>query len=58
MYAVVKRGSETTEVEGELNTLERQRRSKVKEEVDKKLNKKQKAVLAAAGLKILKKKDK
>jgi len=58
LHAVIQRGSEATEGEGELNTLERQRRSKVKEEVDKKLNKKQKAVLAAAGLKILKKKEK
>jgi len=40
------------------NTLERQRKNKIKNEVDKKLSKKQKAVLAAAGLKILKKKDK
>ena len=33
-------------------------RNKVKSEVDKKLSRKQRAVLAAAGLKILKKKDK
>jgi len=38
--------------------LDKKRRSKAREEVEQKLSKKQKAVLAAAGLKILKKKDK
>jgi len=38
-----------------MNTLERKRRSKAKSEVDKKLSKKQRMALAAAGLKVLKK---
>jgi len=58
LHAVLERASESIENEGELNTLEKKRRNKVKEEVEQKLSKKQKAVLAAAGLKILKKKDK
>lgn len=41
---------------GDPNTLERKRRAQVSHEVDKKLSRKQKAVLAAAGLGILKKK--
>jgi len=38
--------------------MERQRRNKARQDVDRKLNRKQRAMLAAAGLKILKKKDK